>query len=159
MDLRFRNVPSTSPLKSLRAAGQWYGEKLMGKRLADNVRVDVTFIKDFHKNTGNSGTCIWEDDNIRPREFTIELDASDEPDLILQNLAHEMVHVKQWARGELKDSMRGHSLCKWMGKEFDTDKNEYYDLPWEIEAFGREYGLFARWRDHFVKQLEDVNVL
>ena len=61
-----------------------------------------------------------------------------------------MVHVKQWARGELKDVMKGYSLCKWKGKVFDTDKVEYYDAPWEIEAFGREYGLYIRWRNEFM---------
>ena len=70
----------------------------------------------------------------------MELDSSDKPDVILQNFAHEMVHVKQWARGELKDVMRGYSLCKWKGELVDTEKVEYYDTPWEIEAFGREYG-------------------
>lgn len=151
---RFRNVPSSVPLKVLRSAGQWYAEKLMGKRLAKNINVRVTFIPDYNKKTGCSGTCIWEDDYIRPREFVIELDSSDKPETILQNLAHEMVHVKQWARGELKDVMRGYSLCKWMGKVVDTDTVEYYDTPWEIEAFGREYGLYIRWR---AEAMEDNN--
>jgi hypothetical protein len=24
---------------------------------------------------------------------------------------------------------------------------DYYDLPWEIEAYGREVGLFVRWAE------------
>ena len=142
----FRNIPSSVPINILRSAGQWYAEKLMGKRLARAISVRVIFKKDYLKKSGCSGTCIWEDDYVRPREFLVELDSSDKPDVILQNFAHEMVHVKQWARGELKDVMRGYSLCKWKGELVDTEKVEYYDTPWEIEAFGREYGLFIRWR-------------
>ena len=54
-------------------------------------------------------------------------------------LAHEMVHVKQYVRHELKEP------TVWKGTNINTDKVEYWDLPWEIEAHGREIGLFVRW--------------
>ena len=145
--LRIRNCPL--PLSVVRSAAKWYADKLMGKRLSSNIRCNLDFIQDYESDSGTMGTCIWEDDHVRPREFSIELDSSMSPTTILQNLAHEMVHVKQWARGELKDVMRGYSLCKWKGMVVDTDKVEYYDSPWEIEAFGREYGLYVRWRDQY----------
>ena len=145
--LVIRNSPL--PLKIVRAAAKWYADKLMGPRLAKNITCKIEFIPEYESDSGTAGTCIWEDDYIRPREFLIELDSSVSWETILQNLAHEMVHVKQWARGELKDVMRGYSLCKWKGVVVDTDKMEYYDSPWEIEAFGREYGLYVRWRDQY----------
>ena len=142
-----RNSPL--PLAVVRSAVKWYADKLMGKRLARNITCRFEFIQDYESDSGTTATCIWEDDNVRPREFLIELDASLDPATILQNLAHEMVHVKQWARGELKDVLREYSLCKWKGTVIDTDKIDYYDSPWEIEAFGREYGLYVRWRDQY----------
>ena len=60
---------------------------------------------------------------------------------ILKTLAHEIVHVKQYVMGELKWRDAG---LVYKGINHDP-KNlmEYYDLPYEIEAYGREKGLLA----------------
>ena len=55
-------------------------------------------------------------------------------------LAHEMVHVKQMARGTLK-SVKGFNI--WKGKKY-TKKTKYLDCPWEIEAFSKQELLFRR---------------
>jgi hypothetical protein len=34
-----------------------------------------------------------------------------------------------------------------MGKTYNPEKTSYWDLPWEIEAHGRETGLFIRWAE------------
>lgn len=62
-------------------------------------------------------------------------------------LAHEMVHVKQYATGELRDYVKSTSLNRWQGKIIDDSKISYWDRPWEIEAFGREFGLYARFKE------------
>ena len=54
-----------------------------------------------------------------------------------------MVHVKQYARGELYEGSRVNKH-RWQGKWLDKDP-DYWDQPWEIEAAGREAGLFIRW--------------
>ena len=33
----------------------------------------------------------------------------------------------------------------WMGKTYNPKDVNYWDLPWEIEAHGREVGLFVRY--------------
>lgn len=55
-------------------------------------------------------------------------------------LAHEMVHVKQFAKGhfQLRDGKR-----YWMGKRV-TNRVKYLDQPWEQEAFARQEILFRR---------------
>jgi hypothetical protein len=56
-----------------------------------------------------------------------------------------MVHVKQFATGELVDNPSGKTV-KWQGKRVTLrDDDGYWTLPWEIEAYGRELGLFVRW--------------
>lgn len=57
---------------------------------------------------------------------------------LFQTLAHEMVHVKQLAKGQLKyhTQRNGKVVFKWLGK---TYKKDYYDSPWELEAFGRQH--------------------
>lgn len=146
MKTKFRNVPKlegASTLPLFRMAAEWYAIKLMGSRLAKNISVRIDFVQNLEAE-GTGGDCIWEDDNHRPREFQINIDKNDDMPYMLQTLAHEMVHVKQFAKGELKDIMKAHSLCKWQGNEYDTEKLEYWDYPWEIEAHGREKGLYLR---------------
>jgi len=36
---------------------------------------------------------------------------------------------------------------RWLGKRFTHDNTDYWDRPWEIEAHGRETGLFVRWAE------------
>jgi len=52
---------------------------------------------------------------------------------ILMTLAHEMVHAKQYLKGELK-SLNDLNI-KWKKTVIeDVTKQNYYDLPWEQEA-------------------------
>ena len=71
----------------------------------------------------------------KPREFQIELNPVIGSHDILETLAHEMVHVKQTVRGQL--SSRGVSLF-WRGKKVLCSKINYYDRPWEIEAWSKQ---------------------
>lgn len=62
---------------------------------------------------------------------------------IFMDLAHELVHVKQYLNGEMKDYSDG--SVRFMGKKyssFEMDDQLYFDFPGEIEAYGREVGLY-----------------
>jgi len=83
------------------------------------------------------GYCLELDSN---REFEIEIDKTQSLRKLLETVAHEMVHVKQFARREMHPTKDD-----WYGKTYDPKKVNYWDLPWEIEAHGRECGLFVRW--------------
>ena len=113
------------------------------KDLDKYISVDVDFT-----DLDVEGHCIDAGDG----EFSIEI----KKDLPMREkmivLMHELVHMKQHIAGELefggiiigKDGLK----CKtttWMGAEFDEDGTDYFDRPWEIEAFGRQLGLFIRW--------------
>ena len=76
----------------------------------------------------------------------IELDASMKHpfDQILIWLAHEMVHLKQFVRGELCDYETGR--VQWKTRSFG--RVHYNDQPWEKEAYRLEeklYKEFAEW--------------
>ena len=88
---------------------------------------------------GAMGYCLELDDN---RTFEIEIDRNMRLRKLLETVAHEMVHVKQYARRELHPV---HDT--WCGKTYNPKKVSYWDLPWEIEAHGREVGLFVRWAE------------
>ena len=55
-------------------------------------------------------------------------------------LAHEMVHVKQLAKGILKQKRIGHT---WVGKMYGRN-TPYLDQPWEIEAFSKQELILRR---------------
>lgn len=61
-------------------------------------------------------------------------------DLIL-TLAHEMVHVRQLAKGLLVFLPNGNRL--WKGKHY-SKKVHYLDQPWELDAFSRQEILCRR---------------
>ena len=118
------------------------------KRLA-KMSVRIEFHDDLYKHTKMLGSCIWEDTHFRPYEFTIELETKQSLISLLNTLAHELVHVKQMAKGEFfeltqknKDKTK---IYKFNGKTYNPNKIKYLDQPWEIEAVGRSINLIIEW--------------
>jgi hypothetical protein len=62
------------------------------------------------------------------------IDSGLDMERLVLTLAHEMVHVKQYARGQIKHKLGGKTYY-WMGKPI---RKQYYDQPWEVEAFSKE---------------------
>ena len=124
----------------------WYGEKLLGKRLASNIKLNIHLRRNLVSKEGCEGTAIWEDDFVRPREFSIELDTTYSIRDILITLAHEMVHVKQWAKGEMYEYAKP-GMVRFHKTKFNMNEVDYWDYPWEIEAYGKQLGLFIRFVD------------
>tara|TARA_Y100000356_G_scaffold86571_1_gene72240 strand:- start:221 stop:502 length:282 start_codon:yes stop_codon:yes gene_type:complete len=61
---------------------------------------------------------------------------------ILKTLGHELVHVKQYALGELTTDRYG--ALRYNGVHYNPQNLlEYFDLPYEIEAYGKEKGLLV----------------
>lgn len=110
-----------------------------------NIEVNL-HIKDFGKDDSLGYALPTDDANEqRPREFDIEVHKKQPLRRFLETVAHEMVHVKQFARGELYESSRM-GKHRWQG-EWLSKEPDYWDQPWEIEAHGRETGLFVRWAE------------
>jgi len=122
----------------------WYAEKLMGKRLIAGLEININMNHTLATKYDMEGSCIWEDEMRRPREFTIELDSTMSIRNILTALAHEMVHVKQWAKDEMYEYVNSPKLVRFKGEKMHMDDIDYWDYPWEIEAYGRQLGLFVR---------------
>ena len=159
---------SNKPVRKLIETAAWYyAEKLMGKRTIANLEIDINLRKDLMSKDNNEGTATWEDENIFPKEFLIELDVGVKIRNLLITLAHEMVHVKQWAKDEMYEYMpTGKTEEEWIntpkmvrfkGEKFNMDDVDYWDYPWEIEAFGRQLGLFVRFcEDNGFAEREDM---
>ena len=135
---------SSTQKKYATSMAEFCGEKLLGTRLFPKVSVEIQFVKNLLKKEEIYGDAEWLDFERRPKEFTIRVDGSQPLRRMLETVAHEMVHVKQFARGELyENSANKH---RWQGTWLNKDP-EYWDAPWEIEAHGREIGLFVQWAE------------
>jgi hypothetical protein len=124
---------------------------------AHEIRINVYLIKDLVGRDGVKADAVADDDNEDelPREFEIRLDSNMNIPAILRILAHEMVHVKQFATGEMVEVKASDEYVVWQGKRHTETSNNYWDVPWEIEANGKEYGLFERFlesRDYLGKR-------
>lgn len=94
------------------------------------------------------GYChpVDDDEYDDPRCFEIEINSKPKLRRVLETVAHEMVHAKQFAFGELYQEAPVNKY-RWQGKWLENNTIDYWDLPWEIEAHGREIGLFVRWAE------------
>jgi len=127
----------------------YFFESVLFKRKLPSLVLNIELIHRLKYKEDTEGDCIWEDRRTKPREFTIRLDSSNPLATLIETLAHEMVHVKQYALGEMKDSGISLDLVYWQNKEYDSSNVHYYDWPWEIEAAGRETGLYVRYMEKF----------
>ena len=115
-------------------------------RLYNKINLTLEFEK-FSSNDNHIAFCAWEFENDHSRDFIISVNQDLNKRSMLMALAHEMVHLKQYAKGELKDYVKANK-CKWLGEQYDSDELDYWDHPWEIEAYGRERGLYVKFKEH-----------
>lgn len=75
------------------------------------------------------GYCSVSGNLYKPREFLIEIDPKLDLELYTKTIIHEMIHVRQWVQGSLKES-KGRMYYK----NIDCLSLNYWDQPHEIEA-------------------------
>lgn len=134
--------------KLAKNVARFCADMLMSKRLSDSLYIRIEFHKKLDDNNEYDGDCYYEDEDIatRPKEYIIRVNDNLRLSKKLRTICHEMVHVKQYATGEMKNMWRPARFTKFQGMLY-PDELDYWDSPWEIEAFGREPGLYTRWLD------------
>lgn len=121
---------------------------LVDEKMCNKLKVDIRFVnfRGANKKRGMWGQTIWSNDNeMVPRTFRISINKSMGKIRQLQVLGHELTHVKQFALGELDPAG-----LYWKGARIDRDLH-YFDTPQEIDACGREYGLWRRYADYILE--------
>lgn len=151
MRLVFRGRTNKQFRESVQDACEFYLHKLgLSKRKLNKVTVILKLAElKYHH-----GICV---NTNHPNTFEITIHSKLDRKSKFKTLAHEIVHMKQWLTGEMRDYVRNDDIIKtyWKGKLWKMSGNElddYYDSPWEIEAYGKEEGLYARWMDHVKKR-------
>lgn len=83
------------------------------------------------------GFCNTIDDD--DRWYVLEVNRGMNLYDLISTLCHEMVHVKQYVKGEMKYDWRS-GKTRWKAKLISDDV-EYLDQPWEKEAYKLEEDL------------------
>ena len=83
------------------------------------------------------GYCDVDGEIKRPRDFLIELQSHMDLETYTKTLIHELVHVRQWVFGDLRDK-RG----KMYYGSVKVEELDYEDQPHEIEAREQEETLY-----------------
>lgn len=148
--------------KLVEAAARWMLGYTLGTRLANNVSLRIDLVNDL-KNTNVYGSVLWADSNNRPREFDMDLCNHINDRTLFRVLAHEIVHIRQYATGDLKDLATHADYCKWKNKLVQSEgrgRGSYFDLPWEKEARRDQEIIFNEWRRahnyHFKQKGGDI---
>lgn len=103
--------------------------------------LSVQSVSGLHRVQQARGGVIQTDD----KSIVMLLDSKLKTEELVQTIAHEMIHVKQIARGRLTCFIRdGNMENCWLGKKLEMP---YHLRPWEVEAFRQEkilaYRLFS----------------
>lgn len=106
-------------------------QKLIPRIRTLDVEVSLTNIDDA------DGYCH----SMNKREFELEIEKKLKENDFISTVAHEMVHVWQYATGQL--SQKG---CKefWRGREYT--KTSYSKQPWERQAMRMEKQLLKEFK-------------
>jgi hypothetical protein len=161
MQIRIVGKPKNISLKECRAACHFFANLLMKQRLHQQIKLILKFVdslqetrlgKMFALSSDEWAAIDYLDDGSEPhREFEVVLIDNMHSQKTLEVIAHEMTHLKQYAKGEL-DYSNWVDLKKWHGKLVDFGKLSRWDYPWEIEAIGRETGLVSRFLELHAKK-------
>jgi hypothetical protein len=98
----------------------------------------------LRKREGFNGICS----KMGEREITIIVDGGLGESELIQCIAHEMVHAKQIAKGQLQLDTKNRQL--WLGQRVSK---AYHERPWEQEAFARERILAYRALSYCEKEM------
>jgi|TARA_R110000851_G_scaffold41334_1_gene103803 hypothetical protein len=174
MIIKIRGAKNRQLVKWLKLAAQFYCDQLMkediSKYLILNIKIQPNTTRFTYK-----ADCMWDDFTPPPdpTEFNIRLSKEKDGNehFYFKSLAHEMVHVKQFATNQLDGIYGKGNTHKWKGPSFDIpskkypkqqkklgydtkvvlDDNDgdYYFQPWEVEAYGLEVGLIAYFLEEY----------
>lgn len=126
-------IISRSPSRKalIEALVKFYAKEL--KLENSSYKLIVSTIPNLVKNDSMRGMVFLSEENSLMMGIDSRLDIS----VMFATVAHEMVHVKQYAKGQLKlySKRNSHVGYTWLGKRIKSDP---FNSPWEIEAYSKE---------------------
>lgn len=124
-----------------KSAANFYASRLMDGRVHRHIYLEI----EENPFMSFAGLCVSDEDRRKPKIFTMRINPCCEfhP---LQIIAHEMVHIKQHAMGELYDMLDGNLVWKGeLHRHLGNETDAYREYPWEVEAHAMEVVLFQEY--------------
>jgi hypothetical protein len=144
MIVSVRGAKDRELTKLLKLAADSFANKLFSPQLLKNLILKIMVKPATNMVAGGYCNIADDDEGTHPRIFDIEIAKTKKKIHMFTVLAHEMVHMKQFATGEMKDRyVKTQYVTVWRGDKYEDDVS-YWDQPWEIEAYGLENSLVAK---------------
>ena len=129
-------------------------EQLISKNLKNKLKLYVYFRKKYSFDKDTVGYLqTYAQTKTVPVRFAKMYIRTDMSFLnIIETITHELVHLKQYATGQLskriwKSDNRVH--YRWEKKDIGVQSDiEYKNRPYEIEAFKKQFPLVDKWTDY-----------
>jgi hypothetical protein len=100
------------------------------------LEITYRIIPNLETKEGIQGDTIWEDSQYRPRDFCVRLNKGYKTKDLITLIIHELIHVKQFLRGELKHEwVPSKGIYREIFKGKDTTNFKYMNKPSEKEAY------------------------
>lgn len=106
----------------------WFVSKFVSR-----YKLDIEVLHRGMKREGFLGLCDIIESSYRPRNFLIEIDTYLDKETYVTVLLHEMVHLQQWCKGDLRLK-----ASKRYFKGECMEDLEYWEQKHEIEAHSME---------------------
>ena len=113
----------------------WFVSKYLPRH-----KLEIEVLHRGMKREGAYGYCDVAGETVRPRSFLIEMDTHLDKETYTKTLIHELYHVLQFCKGELKLK----SSKRYYKGECMEDL-EYYEQPHEIAARWNERILYQQY--------------
>jgi hypothetical protein len=114
------------------------------KRLSKNIYIEIRLIKDKLRKEGSLADIFCIDRPRNSRMFDFEIDNNLSYKSTICSIAHELIHARQFARGELSATFYPPYL-RYKGEIINEDETRYFELPYEFEPHAREDDLYFQW--------------
>lgn len=113
----------------------WFNDKYLKR-----FKVELEVLHRGLRREGVYGWCTVQDCDWKPRSFLVEIHNHLDEETYTKTLLHELHHILQHVRGDLRDK-RG--IRCWKG--IDCNDLDYSEQPWELEAYQRERELYEEY--------------
>jgi hypothetical protein len=137
--------------KLLKEVAEFTLNKFLSKSAQTKLVVDI-YLDDEYES--GSGECVYKKIEDGVKFFDVTLNErkikknAKKPFVkyknLIETIIHEMVHVKQYASNEMFDYVNGDT--RYQGYIYSNV--DYWESPWEIEAYGRTEGIFREFCQH-----------
>jgi hypothetical protein len=133
MKIKTRKFNDRGLTRLIKQAAKFYAYQLIPEHY-DQIYLDI-----YANKIKADGTCL----QLDRYDFEIEINKNISFECMMITLAHEMIHLKQYATKELKSKIvKGNEVDIWKGVKYKNMK--YHDQPWEQEATDLEEELYHK---------------